>query len=458
MYMQSCDTFAVQKNYSLYRENLFAKNSDRPLGEAQRLCFFESADHAAGEMLQCTHLCIPQVSHTYAMIGSQPYWIWGFEMGINEHGLMIGNEAEGSNCPQEAEEGLLGMDLLRLALERAVSAREAIHVITRLLEQYGQNANASMLFDRRYENSYLLVDREEIWLLETAGRQWAGKQIKDWYAISNCYTIGREYDLASECLESFARERRFLAPEEPLNFAKAYTKPAVRQTNAVPRWRRMNKLLRQFEGQISFEKCKRILRDHHEGELVEPRFSAAYGTFYSICMHAMTWDASQTVASLLGTYDEDFGIVGRFAASTPCCAVYVPLYFKAGIPEVLQKGGAVYEADSFWWRAERLAMGVSIDEERYKDRVQKALLELEEKIERETEVREAEARRLLNGREENEAVELLRTCSEEACAQFMVLAGALADEIFEEVHKAGGLYGPRRELLEEYFARVQMYM
>lgn len=38
-------------------------------------------------------------------------------MGVNECGLIIGNEAEGSRCEGEKEEGLLGMDLLRLALE-----------------------------------------------------------------------------------------------------------------------------------------------------------------------------------------------------------------------------------------------------------------------------------------------------------------------------------------------------
>lgn len=454
--MQSCDTFAVQKNYSLYRENIFAKNSDRPLGEAQRLRFFPEADHQEGETLKCTHLCIPQVSHTYAMMGSQPYWIWGFEMGINECGLMIGNEAEGSNCPQESEDGLLGMDLLRLALERASNGREAVAVITELLETYGQNANASMLFDRRYENSFLLVDPEEIWLLETAGRQWAARQVKDWCAISNCYTIGGEYDLASKEVEHFAREHRFLASHEPMDFAKAYTKPAVRQTNAVPRWRRMEKLLKEFGGSNSFDSCKQILRDHHEGELVEPRFGAAYGTFCSICMHAMTWDAGQTVASLMGTYDEELGIVGRFAASTPCCAVYVPVYFKAGVPEALEKGGAVYEADSFWWAAERLAMGVSIDEARYQGRVQKALLELEEKIEDETKVTEAEARRMLKNNDGKGAMELLRSCTENACARFMSLAETLACEIYDDVRKEGGLYGPRKELLEEYFARVQM--
>jgi len=171
--MLSCDTFALGKDYFIGHQTFLCKNSDRPLGEAQPLLYAAAADHAPGETLRCTHLTLPQAEHTYAVLGSKPYWIWGFEMGANEKGLFIGNEAQGSRCPAESEEGLLGMDLLRLALERTATAREAIALLGTFLSQYGQNANANVRYDRRYENSYLLVDPEEIWLMETAGRQWA---------------------------------------------------------------------------------------------------------------------------------------------------------------------------------------------------------------------------------------------------------------------------------------------
>lgn len=134
-------------------------------------------------------------------------------MGANEKGLFIGNEAQGSRCPAESEEGLLGMDLLRLALERTATAREAIALLGTFLSQYGQNANANVRYDRRYENSYLLVDPEEIWLMETAGRQWAAKKIPDWAAISNCYTIADDYDLCSEDMERVARDPALSFPE-----------------------------------------------------------------------------------------------------------------------------------------------------------------------------------------------------------------------------------------------------
>ena len=78
--MLSCDTMAVAAKFSRYGQNMLAKNSDRPTAEAQKLVFFPAKDYAPGETVRCTDLEIPQAAHTYAMIGSQPYWTWGFEI------------------------------------------------------------------------------------------------------------------------------------------------------------------------------------------------------------------------------------------------------------------------------------------------------------------------------------------------------------------------------------------
>lgn len=54
---------------------------------------------------------------TYAVILSKPAWMWGAEMGANECGVCIGNEAVWTklNEPGDTVERLLGMDLLRFA-------------------------------------------------------------------------------------------------------------------------------------------------------------------------------------------------------------------------------------------------------------------------------------------------------------------------------------------------------
>ena len=150
---------------------IFAKNSDRPLTEAQPLVVYPAGDHKPDEMVQCTYIKILQAAHTYRVLGSKPFWIWGFEHGMNEHHVVIGNEAVWAREPEEKEDGLLGMDLLRLGLERGRTAYEALHVITGLLKQYGQGGNAALGMEHRYNNAFLIADDHEAWILDTCGRR-----------------------------------------------------------------------------------------------------------------------------------------------------------------------------------------------------------------------------------------------------------------------------------------------
>ena len=111
-------------------------------------------------------------------------------MGANEHGVVIGNEAVFTKVPHEKEPGLIGMDLLRLGLERAARPREAVDVITDLLAEHGQGGTCGHTHDLRYDNSFLVADPGEAWVLETAGREWAAQRVTSSRSISNAITIG----------------------------------------------------------------------------------------------------------------------------------------------------------------------------------------------------------------------------------------------------------------------------
>ena len=75
--------------------------------------------HILCSKFQCTYIEIDQVAHTHSVVLSKPAWMWGAEMGANEHGVCIGNEAVWTklNSAADAEEKLLGMDLLRYCLQ-----------------------------------------------------------------------------------------------------------------------------------------------------------------------------------------------------------------------------------------------------------------------------------------------------------------------------------------------------
>lgn len=63
--------------------------------------------------LQCTYIEIEQALKTHAVVLSRPSWLWGAEMGANEHGVCVANEAVLTREPASESEALLGMDLVR---------------------------------------------------------------------------------------------------------------------------------------------------------------------------------------------------------------------------------------------------------------------------------------------------------------------------------------------------------
>ena len=64
---------------------------------------------------QCTYIKVEQVGCTHPVVLSKPCWMWGAEMGANDRGVCIGNEAVSTKLEseQDREKKLLGMDLVR---------------------------------------------------------------------------------------------------------------------------------------------------------------------------------------------------------------------------------------------------------------------------------------------------------------------------------------------------------
>ncbi|MFX1308178.1 MAG: peptidase C69, partial [Promethearchaeota archaeon] len=152
-----CDTLVALGNSTEDKSVIFGKNSDRPFNEVQLIAYSPRMNFEKGDTLQCTYIEIPQVSETYAILISQPYWMWGAEMGTNEYGVVIGNEAV-HTYESLRSIGLLGMDLLRLGLERGKTARESMEIMIDLLEEYGQGGGCA--YDDPswlYHNSYIIA-------------------------------------------------------------------------------------------------------------------------------------------------------------------------------------------------------------------------------------------------------------------------------------------------------------
>jgi secernin len=168
---------------------LFAKNSDRPPTESQIV--ERLRPRRDSDPLRVTHVEVaPSPSWTHGAVISRPTWCWGAEHGVNDAGVAIGNEAiYTTRDPRSAPPALIGMDLVRLGLERASTAAAAVEVITDLLARYGQGGSGHHLIERPYWSSFLVADPSAAYVIETSGQAFMVEAVRDTRAISNRTTI-----------------------------------------------------------------------------------------------------------------------------------------------------------------------------------------------------------------------------------------------------------------------------
>jgi secernin len=419
----SCDTLAVHKSMTASGGNLFAKNSDRDIDEAQPLVWIPAQKHPRGEKLRCTYIQIDQAGETYGMIGSKPWWIWGFEHGVNEYGVAIGNEADWSEIPPGKEEALLGMDLLRLGLERGKTAYQAMHVIIELLEEYGQGGSCSYggPVDDSYHNTFMISDPEEIWLLETVDRHWIAKKITGAHFISNTYSIEEGYDEASVGLIEYALENGLHDSRRPFNFAKSFMLLNSRFLTGHLRGSRLARLKSSMTEKYEPRHLWTILRDHYEGESIHPRWSPASASCASICMHGSEPGPAHTAASMVVEYRNSIHRELLFTCWTsmcpPCSGFPIPIFNIGYVPQGMGTGTNRYSPDSFWWRVKRMQMGVECDYNKYILFVQDARNKLEPAFKAAADSALAEAENLFSAGKADAAKALLRSVTDDCFAK-----------------------------------------
>lgn len=343
-----CDTMVAVTTATADGAVWFGKNSDREPGEMQLVEHLPARLHDAAS-LRCTYREIPQVRRTFEVVLSRPFWMWGAEMGANERGVVIGNEAVFTKLPY-AKDGLLGMDLLRLALERADCARAALHLITDLIARYGQGGACGYRNKKfRYHNSFLIADPQEAWVLETADKYWVAEKVKGIRTISNGLTIGKEFDLIAPDAYEFARRQGWCKSADDFDFARCFgdarrselSGGALRQACTMQRLSSFDK--RTGEKGVGREALFTVLRDHNG-------FTPKQGWRLQMpCTHASWWPtrrSGQTTGSMVSRVTADGAMHYLTGTSSPCLSVYKPV--------LMGRDNHLGDTEKLFWQHERL--------------------------------------------------------------------------------------------------------
>lgn len=361
-----CDTMVAVGNSTTDGSVILAKNSDREPNEAHVLVHIPRQQHPPGSTVQCTYIEIPQVEETFEVFLSKPFWIWGCEMGVNEYGVAIGNEAVFTKEPYQKEAGLIGMDFIRLALERSQTAYQALRVIVQLLERYGQGGNCGFEHPTYYHNSFLIADPTEAWVLETAGKYWAAERVKDIRSISNGLTIGDHWDEASPDLVEHAIEKGWCTSRADFHFARCYSDFLyTRFDGCVPRQCRSMELLREHAGKIEVRTMMKILRDHGARAEKDALWNPSKGWIMdTLCVHAGFGPTrpSQSTGAMVAHLTQESSTIWATGTSATCTSIFKPLFLGGEkFPSMGKMPNGKYDPDSLWWQHERLHRQVLLD-------------------------------------------------------------------------------------------------
>lgn len=342
-------------------------------------------------MLDLGYTSVSEAACSFATLGLAMYFCWGYEMGASEAGVCGGCQATPtrthalavaeveacksgrSRWPETpATDGpLSGCDMLRLALERSATAKDAVLVIMGLLEQYGQWGSSVLANAHRTENdnAYVFADSKEAWLCETAGRHCVARRIgQGCIAASNALQIGTDFDMASESCTEYAIAQGWWLEGVPLNFKVAYADTSCSVKQAEWRCRRSVDLMEQrlSEEGMGVSAMKAILRDHVQQNGI------------SLCMHECSgWS---TISSMAVELAPSFHPCILVCCGPPCTGLYLPLDFKTlEHPAILSACGNIgndrvrnapryygpdpskdsYNSASYWWHWHEASLNIA---------------------------------------------------------------------------------------------------
>lgn len=286
---------------------------------------------------------------------------------LNEYGVCIAsNSCSSREKNPKFTDGGIGYRLRGIMAERATTAREAVEIGGRLIDEFGYTGSG---------RTYSIADQNEAWVLSAArGKHWVAVRIPDdqIMILPNNYTITEidlgdsENFLGSADLVEYAIDNGWYDPNDglPFDFRQAYaSKGSIKHPGNVKRaWGAYHILQYDLEldgsfpftfipeQKVSKEDLMKVIGSHYEGTELDKSNNYTEGSPYKlngsmICGKATVYGFVTELRSWLPT---DIGVVMWLAPQWPDIQPFVPYYCGISkLPEGFAKSGYTIEYPDF---------------------------------------------------------------------------------------------------------------
>ncbi len=234
------------------------------------------------------------------------------------------------------------IDLLRLVLERARSRHEAVDLIADMLGRFGQGGNCELRGNSHFDGSFIIADRDGAVVVETAGADWASREVSGFGSISNGYTIGDDWDRSS--LSANGAKPDFRAVVEDSE--------KTRCVGALGRQKMSHDFLAGRAGAVTVRTMADLLRYTGEED-----YDPMTGEFpVRICMHAAPYKNRlwQATGALISDVRGDDAMAWVTATSGPDVSIFKPVFFGVDMPDLGPMPTENYTPGAYWWQHEFL--------------------------------------------------------------------------------------------------------
>jgi secernin len=375
--IMACDLVVALGKATVDGRTLFGRTCSAGAESRQVLCLTSAHHFAPEEKISTTRVELPQARQTYRVLGCRPTGSWGYEYGLNEYQVAVGCTCLRA-AGESAEPGLPGGDLVRLALERSKTARQAVEVLTGLVDRYGQGGEPDQPPE---DNAFLIADPREAYAVETAGKHWVYQEIQEVRVVSGIRVVRQDWDRISQGLASQAiAQGRWPEDGSKLDFAGALGETPRAQPAAWRRWGQFTLLLSEQNGHIDAGFLRRLLAE--DCPVADDRSRPDKARFFRPESQALV--AQATSLGFLTQLQQPADVpLAWWALGTGCGSLYFPLFPHGDLPAALTGGESAWE-ERLWRRLQRLRRGLTEDPEGL-SRASEALGRLQARLDQETE-------------------------------------------------------------------------